>query len=129
MKLMMIDIPDKIYDTIQDDQVITREQLLVLQNCILRGSLMSRVIKYRAKHFVAYNDDWLKENWEMEMKLLGVDFSKHDAELLDKIRAEIEQYQADCDLSCSDDSNCRTCNNITFGTIYQIIDKYRKGKE
>ena len=48
-------------------------------------------------------------------------------EMLDSIKADIERYQADCDLSCSDDSNCRTCNNITFGTIYQIIDKYRKG--
>lgn len=49
-------------------------------------------------------------------------------EVLDSIKAEIEQYKADCDLTCSDDSNCRTCNNITFGTIYQIIDKYRKGQ-
>lgn len=46
-------------------------------------------------------------------------------DVLDKIRAEIEQYQADCDLSCSDDANCRTCNNITFGSIYRIIDKYK----
>lgn len=51
---------------------------------------------------------------------------KHDAEVLDKIRAEVEQYQADCDLSCSDDANCRTCDRITFDSIYRIIDKYRK---
>lgn len=46
---------------------------------------------------------------------------------LDKIRAEVERFQANCDLSCSDGSNCRTCNNITFGSVYRIIDKYRKG--
>ena len=47
-------------------------------------------------------------------------------DVLDKIRADVEQYQADCNLSCSD-ANCRTCDNITFGSIYRIIDKYRKG--
>lgn len=47
--------------------------------------------------------------------------------VLDKIRADVEQYQADCDLSCSDDANCRTCDRITFDSIYRIIDKYRKG--
>ena len=46
-------------------------------------------------------------------------------DVLDKIKADIEQYQADCDLSCSDNANCRTCNNITFGSIYRIIDKYK----
>lgn len=49
-------------------------------------------------------------------------------ELLDKIKAEIERYQADCNLSCSDDANCRICDKITFDTIYRIIDKYRKGQ-
>lgn len=48
-------------------------------------------------------------------------------EVLDKIKADVEQYQADCDLSCSDDANCRTCDRITFDSIYRIIDKYRKG--
>ncbi len=46
-------------------------------------------------------------------------------DVLDKIKTEIKQYQADCDLSCSDDGNCKTCNNITFGSIYRIIDKYK----
>lgn len=49
-------------------------------------------------------------------------------EVLDEIKAEIERYQADCNLSCSDDANCRICDKITFDTIYRIIDKYRKGK-
>ena len=46
------------------------------------------------------------------------------SDVLDKIRADVEQYQADCNLSCSD-ANCRTCDNITFGSIYRIIDKYK----
>ena len=49
-------------------------------------------------------------------------------DVLDKIKTDIEQYQADCDLLCLDDGNCKTCNNITFGSIYRIIDKYR-GKQ
>ena len=51
------------------------------------------------------------------------------SDVLDKIKADVEQYQADCDLSCSDNANCRTCDRITFGTIYRIIDKYRKESE
>lgn len=50
-------------------------------------------------------------------------------EVPDSIKAEIEQYQADCNLSCSDDANCRICDKITFDTIYRIIDKYRKGNK
>ena len=50
-------------------------------------------------------------------------------DVLDKIKADVEQYQADCNLSCSADANCRTCDNITFGSIYRIIDKYRKESE
>lgn len=49
-------------------------------------------------------------------------------EVLDSIKADVEKYQADCDLSCSDDANCRICDKITFDTIYRIIDKYRKGQ-
>lgn len=145
-------------------------------------------LKYRMKDYVFYKVDWLKEHWEKEMELLGVDFSKHDEDIiketvasiwgkpcadavsrqavdelskelvhttrdkadflcnfwerlqklpsaypqntdvLDKIKAEIERYQADCNLSCSDDANCRICDKITFDTIYRIIDKYRKGQ-
>ena len=50
-------------------------------------------------------------------------------DVLDKIRADIEQYQADCDLSSSDDVNCRTCDRITFDTILGIIDKYKTESE
>ena len=48
-----------------------------------------------------------------------------DAEVLEKIRAEIEQYQADCNLTNSDEIDCKFCDSITFDTIYRIIDKYR----
>ena len=34
---ILIDIPESIYDTIQDDQMISREQLAVLQMHILNG--------------------------------------------------------------------------------------------
>lgn len=91
-------------------------------------------LKYRMKDYVFYNVDWLKERWEMEMKLLGVDFSKHDeeiiketvesvwgkppyTELLDKIRAEIEQ------MNCLD-----YVKPITVEEVFAIIDKYRKGE-
>ena len=36
-------------------------------------------------------------------------------DVLDQIRAEIEQYQADC----------KFCDSITFDTIYRIIDRCR----
>ena len=46
-------------------------------------------------------------------------------DVLDRIRAEIEQYQADCNLTNSDEIDCKFCDSITFDTIYRIIDKYR----
>ena len=49
--------------------------------------------------------------------------------VLDKIRAEIEQYQADCNLTNSDEIDCKFCDSITFDTIYRIIDKYREGSK
>ena len=54
---------------------------------------------------------------------------QENTDVLNKIKADIEQYQADCGLSCSDDVNCRTCDRITFDTILGIIDKYRKGNK
>lgn len=35
---IVIDIPERIYDTIQDDEMISREQLVVLQMHILKGT-------------------------------------------------------------------------------------------
>ena len=48
--------------------------------------------------------------------------------ILDKIRAEIEMYEADCILA-DDSKECIECDKIVFGSIYRIIDKYRKEQE
>lgn len=47
--------------------------------------------------------------------------------VLDEIRAEIEDYESDCNYHLSEEDNCRTCNKVTFGSIYRIIDKYKAG--
>ena len=39
---IVIDIPESIYDTILDDQIISREQLAVLQMHILKGTLLPK---------------------------------------------------------------------------------------
>lgn len=49
-------------------------------------------------------------------------------EVLDKIRAEIEMYEADCRLQGGTDE-CEKCNSNVFGSVYRIIDKYREVKE
>ena len=43
--------------------------------------------------------------------------------ILDKIRADIEMYEADCRLQGGPDE-CEKCNSNVFGSIYRIIDKY-----
>ena len=43
--------------------------------------------------------------------------------VVDKIRAEIEMYEADCRLQGGTDE-CEQCNSNVFGTIYRIFDKY-----
>ena len=48
-------------------------------------------------------------------------------DVLEKIRAEIEQYQANCNLTNSDEIDRKFCDSITFDTIYRIIDCYREG--
>lgn len=48
-------------------------------------------------------------------------------EVLDKIRAEIETYEADCILA-DDSKECKECDKVVFGSIYRIIDKYTKGE-
>ena len=45
-------------------------------------------------------------------------------DVLDKIRAEIESYEADCILA-DDSKECKECDKIVFGSIYRIIDRYR----
>jgi len=50
------------------------------------------------------------------------------ANVLDKIRAEIEMYEADCKLQGGTDE-CEECNSNVFGSIYRIIDKYKAESE
>jgi hypothetical protein len=47
---------------------------------------------------------------------------------LDKIRAEIGMYEADCRLQGGTDE-CGKCNSNVFGSIYRIIDKYKAESE
>ena len=48
--------------------------------------------------------------------------------ILDKIRAEIAMYEADCRLQGGTDE-CEKCNSNVFGSIYRIIDKYKAESE
>ena len=46
---------------------------------------------------------------------------------LEDIKADIESYEADCILA-EDSKECKECDKIVFGSIYNIIDKHI-GKE
>lgn len=50
------------------------------------------------------------------------------SKILDKIRAKIKMYEADCRLQGGTDE-CEKCNSNVFGSIYQIIDKYKAESE
>ena len=52
-----------------------------------------------------------------------------DAEVLDKIRAEIIKYENDCRLSVDEYPSCKQCTDNTFETIYAILDKYKAESE
>ena len=60
--------------------------------------------------------EWLKDY----KRLLGA---------IDAIKAEIETYENDCMLSCPNNDDCRDCNETTFKSIYNIIEKHTSGKE
>lgn len=49
-------------------------------------------------------------------------------EVLEKVRAEIGMYEADCRLQGGTDE-CEKCNSNVFGSIYRIIDKYKTERE
>lgn len=51
-----------------------------------------------------------------------------ERDVLDKIRAEIEQYESDC-LFADDSKECKECDKIVFGSIYRIIDKHKAESE
>ena len=59
----------------------------------------------------------------------AIKYGKPLNSVLDEIRAEIEEYESDCNYHLSEEDNCRTCNKITFGSIYRIIDKYKAESE
>ena len=52
-----------------------------------------------------------------------------DAEVLDKIIAEIIKYEDDCRLSVDEYPSCKQCTDNTFETIYAILDKYKAESE
>jgi hypothetical protein len=49
--------------------------------------------------------------------------------ILDKIRAEIIEYEGDCRLSDDESPSCKECTDNVFKTIYGIIDKYKAESE
>lgn len=55
-------------------------------------------------------------------------YSDGQIEVLDKIRADIESYEADCILA-DDSKECKECDKAVFGSIYRIIDKHMADKE
>ena len=63
-----------------------------------------------------------KEALDMAIKALELE------PILDKIRAEIAMYEADCRLQGGTDE-CEKCNSNVFGSIYRIIDKYKAESE
>ena len=63
-----------------------------------------------------------KEALDMAIKAL------EQEPILDKIRAEIAMYEADCRLQGGTDE-CEKCNSNVFGSIYRIIDKYKTESE
>lgn len=69
MKLV-IDIPEGIYDTIQDDQMISREQLAILQIHILNGKILPNITdeqidadpKFQTKSLISrYQNDFMNK--------------------------------------------------------------------
>lgn len=51
------------------------------------------------------------------------------AAMLDKIRADIIEYESDCRLSVDEYPSCKQCTDNVFETIYGIIDKCKAETE
>jgi len=49
--------------------------------------------------------------------------------ILDKIRAEIIEYEGDCRLSVDEYPSCKQCTDNVFETIYKILDKFKAESE
>ena len=54
---------------------------------------------------------------------------KPKTDVLDKARAEIGMYEADCRLSGDEYPSCKECTDNVFESIYRIIDKYKTESE
>jgi hypothetical protein len=57
----------------------------------------------------------------------GTKIAFYSSNVINEIIANIKQYETDCAAS-SDDANCKTCNKITFNSIYRIIVKCLQGE-
>jgi hypothetical protein len=50
-------------------------------------------------------------------------------DILDKIRAEIIEYEGDCRLSVDEYPSCKQCTDNVFESIYAILDKCKAESE
>ena len=68
-----------------------------------------------------------------QYQMLKLDYNarlKDDmAAMLDKIRADIIEYESDCRLSVDEYPSCKQCTDNVFETIYRIIDKHKADQE
>ena len=79
--------------------------------------------------------DMLKEYELLAKYNGGTDYDRWNAldmainalSAIEDIKADIEKYEADCILS-DDSKECKECDKIVFGSIYNIINKHI-GKE
>jgi hypothetical protein len=66
---------------------------------------------------------------EFEIILTLTEKALEQEPILDKIRAEIGMYEADCRLSGDEYPSCKECTDNVFESIYRIIDKYKEESE
>ena len=69
-----------------------------------------------------------KQHYEAKQTAIKALEQEPKTDVLDKIRAEIEQYETDC-MFADTSKECKECDRVMFGTIYRIIDKYKKESE
>lgn len=118
------------------EQESTAKENLVVEDCISRAEAIDALgydisiesdegldaYKTVIKEMLCKIYDVQKENIE---KLSSI---QPKTDVLGKIRAEIEQYEADCRLQGGTDE-CEKCNSNVFGSVYRIIDKYTAESE
>lgn len=107
----------KLLREFKNQQVTTIEPC---KDCISREKVLMEIDKYMCGvPFEKTLDVIIRE-------LPPVNSTKTDS--LEKIRAEIEMYEADCRLQGGTDE-CEKCNSNVFGSVYRIIDKYKTESE